>query len=105
MPKVYILSETGHEELGEDVMKLLKTSKGPLSYKTRSLEIKKVSHSYMEFEELFDICENFRENTKGVKPDDFVILLSPKPNIKNWFSAATPITLNSHQNEYTYNVN
>ena len=88
MPKVYILSETGNEELGEEVMDLLKASRGPLSYQTRSLKIEEVSHSYMEFEELFSICEDFRiKNTKSVKPDDFVILLSPKPNIKNWFSA------------------
>ena len=87
MPKVYILSETGNEELGEEVMDLLKASRGPLSYQTRSLKIEEVSHSYMEFEELFSICENFRENTTSVKPHDFVILLSPKPNIKNWFSA------------------
>jgi len=87
MPKVYILSETGNEELGEEVMKLLKKSKGPLSYLTSSLELEEVSHSYMEFEELFSICENFRENTTSVKPHDFVILLTPKPNMKSWFSA------------------
>jgi hypothetical protein len=93
MPKVHILSDTeANKELGEEVMKLLKKSKGPLSYKTSSLEIKEDTHRVVEFEDLFDICKNFRENSNAVKPysvkpNDFVILLSPKPNMKNWFSA------------------
>jgi hypothetical protein len=88
MPKVHILSDTdANKELGEEVMKLLKKSKGPLSYKTSSLEIKVDTHTVMEFEDLFDICKDFRENSNAVKPKDFVILLSPNRNIKNWFSA------------------
>jgi hypothetical protein len=88
MLKVYILSDTeANKELGGEVMKLLKKSKGPLSYKTSSLEIKEDTQRVMEFVDLFDICNNFRETTKAVKPKDFVILLSPNPNIKNWFSA------------------
>ena len=93
MPKVHILSDTdANKELGEEVMKLLKKSKGPLSYKTSSLEIKEDTHSVVEFEYLFDICKNFRENSNAVKPysvkpKDFVILLTPKPNMKSWFSA------------------
>ena len=93
MLKVYILSDTeANKELGGEVMKLLKKSKGPLSYKTSSLEIKEDTQRVMEFVDLFDICNNFRENSNAVKPysvkpKDFVILLSPNPNIKNWFSA------------------
>jgi len=88
MPIVYILSYTeANKELGEEVMKLLKKSKGPLSYKTSSLEIKEDTHRVMEREELFDLCENFRDKSNAVKPNDFVILLSPNPNMKNWFSA------------------
>ena len=93
MIKVYILSDTdANKELGEEVMKLLKKSKGPLSYKTSSLEIKEDTHSVVDFEDLFDICKNFREKSNAVKPysvkpHDFVILLTPKPNMKSWFSA------------------
>ena len=87
MPKVYILSETGNEELGESVMKLLKTSKGPLSYLNKSVGQIESNYRVMTFESLFAICEDFRNETKSVKPGDFVVLLSPKPNIENWFSA------------------
>jgi hypothetical protein len=93
MPKVHILSDTdANKELGEEVMKLLKKSKGPLSYKTSSLERKEDTHSVVDFEDLFDICKNFREKSNAVKPysvkpHDFVILLTPKPNMKSWISA------------------
>ena len=93
MTKVYILYDNeANKELGGEVMKLLKKSKGPLSYKTSSLERKEDTHSVVDFEDLFDICKNFREKSNAVKPysvkpHDFVILLTPKPNMKSWFSA------------------
>ena len=87
MPKVYILSETGNEKLGEEVMDLLKASRGPLSYLNKSIGQIESNDRDMTFKSLFAICKNFREKTKAVKPEDFVVLLSLKPNRKRWFSA------------------
>ena len=87
MPKVYILSETGNEELGESIKSLLEASIGPLNYLNKSIEKIESNHKVMTFEDLFVVCKDFRNATKSVNPVDFVVLLSPKPNIDNWFSA------------------
>jgi len=89
MPKIHIIYDNDDiKSIVINVLDLLKINKGPITYNKPNIIEDGGNDEYYDYEldDLFAICADYRKK-KNIKDNDFVILLTTKKNIKNWFSA------------------
>ncbi len=84
--KVYLINTPGFTETNK-VLDFLNSLNGPISFNYNNAPIE-ISDYAPSFDKLFAACKLYRSTNADIKEDDFVVLLTEKPNQSNWFSAS-----------------
>jgi hypothetical protein len=104
--KVYLISSVGiSTNLYQRVFKLLTASNDVIEFKTTKYRVD-FQADLLSWDMIFEECANFRKKEK-LANDDFVVLLTEKPNFRNWFSACDPEGTRSifiHTDDWEYYV-
>lgn len=83
--KVYLSHTLGYQDF-DKVLEFLKSVNGPILFiEAPSVEINHKNR--LDFNELFGICQEIRGSNSKINQEDFVVILTEKPNTGNWFSA------------------